>query len=289
MKTSTEKPLKALKLLSWRRVILALAALYIGSLGLLYAFQDALVFPGRAVQGRAESVVIPPPGAELVRLKTAEGVSIAGLYGAAIATRRNPLTVLYFYGNGEYMNASMGTFNRLRDAGANVMMADYAGYGMSGGSPSETGFYQTADAACDYLLRVKRVPSNRLIIMGRSIGGAVAIDLASRRPAQGLMTFSAFTSLPEVARAAFPILPAASLLRYRFDNEAKISRIACPVLIAHGEKDRLVPFSMSERLAEAAKSRVTRLILPKSGHDDVLDAEKEAVSAGIRDFLHARE
>jgi fermentation-respiration switch protein FrsA (DUF1100 family) len=169
------------------------------------------------------------------------------------------------------------------------MMTDYTGYGMSGGSPSETGFYQTADAAYDYLARVKRAPPSRLIIMGRSIGGAVAIDLASRRPAQGLMTFSAFTSLADVARAALPLLPAASLLRYRFDNEAKIPQAACPILIVHGEKDSLVPFSMSERLATAAKSRVTRLILPKSGHDDVFDTEKEEVAAGVRNFLHTRE
>ncbi len=289
METPPEDPQKTRRFRPLWRILSVLALLYVGLLGLLYVMQDKIVFPGHDTQGSESSVVLPLPGTELVHLKTADGALITGLFGFPLTAQLNPLTVLYFYGNGDCMNESMGEFKMLRELGANVMMADYTGYGMSGGRPSEKGLYQTADAAYDYLVQTKHTPPNRLIIMGRSIGGAVATDLASRRPAQGLITFSAFTSLPNVAGASYPFLPVASLIRYRFDNESKIPRVAYPILIAHGQKDTLVPFSMSERLAKAAKSHVTRLTLPKSGHDDVFDTEKPLLRAGIRDFLQTRK
>lgn len=284
-----KKPLKPRRFrLAWRLSSL-FVLLYLGVAGLLYGIQDSLVFPGHDTQGREWATVQPLQGTELVHLKTADGVPIVGLFGGATNSHINPLTVLYFYGNGECVSASLKEFQTVRSMGVNTLIVDYTGYGMSGGNPSERGFYQTADAAYNYLIHTRHISPERLIIMGRSIGGAVAVDLASRRPAHGLITFSAFTSLPNVSRSLYPFLPIASLLRYRFDNEAKISRVSCPILLAHGQKDTLVPFFMSEQLAKTAKSHVTRLILPKSGHNDVFDTEKAEVTVGIQDFLHKRE
>ena len=137
---------------------------------------------------------------------------------------------------------------RFRRLGVNVIVPDYLGYGMSGGRASEAGCYAAADAAYDYLLTRPDVDRHKLIASGWSLGGAVAIDLAHRRPISRLITISTFTTLRNMA----PECPISiGLLRYQFDNLAKLPEIYCPTLIIHGSIDTLVPASMAPRLVRA--------------------------------------
>ena len=138
------------------------------------------------------------------------------------------------------------------------------------GKPSETGVYDTADTAYQYLLARKDIDPRQIIPFGLSLGGAAAIHLAATKPVGGLVTISAFTSMPDMARAMLPWLPTSLLLRYRFDNEQKMAAFKCPVFLAHGTADNLVPFSMNARLAKAAKGPVTLFPVEGAGHNDVL-------------------
>ncbi len=133
-----------------------------------------------------------------------------------------------------------------------VLIFDYPGYGRSKGTPSEQGCYDSAEAAYTWLQRNQCIDSERIVILGRSLGSGVAVALASERPHRALVLICPFTSLPDVVASRYPVLPAHWLMRHRFDSVAKIRSCHQPVLIFHGTHDRKVPFSLGKRLFQAA-------------------------------------
>src|SRR5579884_1958372 len=258
---------------------------------LLERLQIRMIFPGHATQGTVAAEVEAPSGARLVPLTTATGERVMVLLGPALSPEGQPHphadtcpTVLFFYGNGMCLNYCLDLFDLWRRLGANVLIPEYVGYGLSSGTASEAGCQAAATAAYDYL-RTNGVPAERLIIAGWSLGSAVAVDLAARRPAAGLMLFSAFTSMSAMARQVVPFFPLSWLVRHRFDSLAAIGRVHCPILIAHGSVDSLVPVSMSRELKKAATSPVTFLILDGAGHDNLFDHGREELVPAMSEFL----
>jgi hypothetical protein len=158
---------------------------------------------------------------------------------------------------------------------------------MSGGKPSERGCYAAADAAYDYLLTRGDLKQKKIVAFGWSLGAAVAIDLADRRPVQGLVTFSAFTSMKAMAHERFPWLPTSLLLRSHFDNLRKIQAIGCPIFLVHGAADDLVPPEMCGELAAVAGEppRVTMLLVPGAGHNDLFDSGGEDLMRKFAGFV----
>jgi fermentation-respiration switch protein FrsA (DUF1100 family) len=251
------------------------------------SLETKLVFPGTATQGNA--VLPQSPDYELIPLKSSDGTAIVAQFGGALRRDGKPSddpahapTVIFFYGNGACAAYMAPEFWRLRQMGANVIMPDYPGYGMSGGKPSEAGFYAAADAAYDYVLKRPGIDSGKIVTVGWSMGGAVAIDLASRRKVAALETISAFTSLPAVAHTVTPWLPVRLILRSRFDNLAKISSITCPIFIAHGTQDNIVPPEMAGQLAAVTKARIAPYMVEGAGHNDVFDTGGDALWAAMR-------
>jgi fermentation-respiration switch protein FrsA (DUF1100 family) len=245
----------------------------------LYFAQTRLIFPGRRTQGQPQARVRPAPGAELVALRTACGQDVAALFGPAASADGNTLpdaatrpTVLFFYGNGHYLaNVHIEhLFGALRRIGVNVMIPEYVGYGLSGGDAGEAGCYATADAAYRHLLSRPDVDARRIVATGASLGGAVAIDLASReRAIAGLITLITFSSMADMARVVQPTVPIWRLIKHRFESESKMPRVACPTLIIHSTGDALVPYSMADRLAAACGGPVSRLRIVGAGHNSV--------------------
>ena len=167
------------------RIARFLGVIYLGTVAVLYSLQTRLIFPGADTQGQTFAEVRPRPGTELVDLTTQRGVRVVALFGAALTPDGLPdpraasrPTMIYFYGNAMCMNYAMPEFERFRRLGLNVLIPEYSGYGMSGGSPSETGCQDTALAAMDYLVSTRGVDPKRILAAGWSLGGAVAIDLA---------------------------------------------------------------------------------------------------------------
>jgi uncharacterized protein len=283
--TSTALPssLPAEKSRRWRWIRLIVGAAALGYLLLVLVFwrlQNSFVFPGAGTQGHPDAVINPGQSYELLSLKTADGTKITALFGKALDAKLQPLprdsnasTVLFFYGNGSCMAYCVDIFNLLRSMGYNVIVPDYEGYGMSDGQPSEAGCYTTADAAYDYLLSRSDIDHRKFIALGWSLGGAVAIDLASRRPVTHLATAAAFTTLTEMARRLMPGLPISLILKYRFDNVGKLPTITCPILLIHGTRDSLVPFGMMPKLAAVARSKVTVVPIKDRDHNDILDPD----------------
>jgi len=265
-----------------------------GVLGGCSSLEEKLVFPGAASQGQAYATLPPSGDYELIALRTKDGTGIVAQFGGALDPGGRPAadaarapTVIFFYGNGAFAAQLAPEFYNLRRLGANVLIPEYPGYGMSGGKPSERGFYAAADAAYDYLQARPGIDRERIVAAGWSLGSAVAVDLASRRKVAALFTVSAFTTVIDVAHALQPWMPVSLILRSRFDNISKIPAITCPILIIHGERDELVPPYMAGRLAAAARSKVTSYTVVGGGHNDVFSVGGEALWNTVKGFLDA--
>ena len=254
--------------------------------------QTSMIFPGAASQGRLDAVVRPDPSREMLELKTPEGERVAACFGWALTLdgTRHPEaaskpTILYFYGNGMCMADAIGEFNKLRRLGNNVIVSDYLGYGMSSGQPSEVGCYAAAEAVWNHAVSRPDVDKAKIVPMGWSLGAGSAIELASKKPVPGLVILSPFTSIADMARRVMPIFPTALLLRHRFDNEAKLPNVKCPVLIMHGTRDGIIPFDMSRRLVKIAGDRTTFVPIEGADHNDLFDVGGAQMFETIARFL----
>lgn len=264
--------------------------------GFLYFAQSWLIFPGRDTQGSKAAEVSPQPGLERLDLTTADGDRVAAVFGAALTPEGAPRpdaaarpTVLYFYGNAMTLRDSLERGEEFRRHGVNVLIPEYVGYGMSGGRAGEAGCYATAEAAWRHLLARKDVDPRRIVAAGWSLGAAVAVDLAAHHPEiAGLATFSAFTSMTDIARREHPFVPVSLLLRHRFESERKMAEVTCPVFLAHGTDDELIPFAMMERLARAARGTVTRTPVAHGDHNGVFVAGGEDLRQAFGAWLAAR-
>jgi uncharacterized protein len=266
------------------------ASLYLAACLNMFFDQDRLIFPGAVTQGWPKEVVAPSSDFDLVHLQTADGDPFVAIFGVALdraghrlANANSQATILFFNGNGMCVADSFQIFRELRRLGANVMIVEYPGYGMSGGKASEKSFYAAADAAYHHLTQQPDVDPRQIVAAGWSIGAAVAIDLAARKPVAGLATFSAFTRMRDVLSRRTHLLPMSLLLRSHFDNLATIGRIGCPIFIAHGTHDSAVPFAMSKKLIAAANRPVTSVQL-NSDHD-VFQSGNATLDEQLKQFL----
>jgi fermentation-respiration switch protein FrsA (DUF1100 family) len=273
-------------------VLVSASSLLLGGfLGGCGSLEEKLIFPGAASQGQPYAQIAPGGDYRLIPLRLSDGTRIVAQFGGALDRQGKPAaatgapTVIFFYGNGAFAAGMAGEFSNFRRLGLNALVVEYPGYGMSEGQPGEQRFYQAADAAYAYLQSQPDIDHRRIVAAGWSLGAAVAIDLASRFPVSALVVVDAFTTLPETAQAAAPWLPTSLIIRSRFDNLGKISRVACPILIVHGDRDEVVPPAMSGRLAAAARSRVTAYTVAGAGHNDTFAVGGDPLWREIGDFL----
>jgi fermentation-respiration switch protein FrsA (DUF1100 family) len=200
---------------------------------------------------------------EELRLRTEDGETLHGWFlpapvqgaapriGAAPASPSPAGAVVIFHGNAGNVSHRLPKARIFHEAGRAVLLFDYRGYGRSTGTPSEEGTYRDAAAALSELER-RGFPSTRTAYYGESLGCAVALESALRKPPAALVLDSPFTSVVEMAERLFPWLPARVLMRSRYDNLAKIGRLRCPLLVLHSPQDEIVPFEMGRRLFAAA-------------------------------------
>lgn len=276
-----------------RRLLYLPATIYLGVGVMLFSIQTDLIFPGAKRQGDPATVVKARPDERIVTLNTTNEDRVVALFAPALTPDGKPHpnaaacpSLIYFYGNAMCLSDAIDQVDHFRRLGVNVLAPEYVGYGMSGGKASESGCQATADAALAHLKGRKDVDPTRIIVAGWSLGGAVAIDLASREKVAGLISFCTFSSMGEMARRNLPLVPASILLRHRFDNETKITKVTCPILIGHGRRDTLIPHSMSDRLAEVARAPVMRFTVEDAGHNDFFAKGGDQVLDAMRTFLN---
>lgn len=223
-------------------------------------------FPDRSRPRRAESVL---RGGSDVTLSTSDGLALGAWY---VAPEDPGGAVLVCNGNGGNLTHRGGlAANFRRSLGAGVLLFDYPGYGKSAGSPSEEGCYAAGEAAFNWLTDEQKIPANRVILCGQSLGGGTAVELATRHDHRALVLIYTFASVPAVAKDRFPFLPTHTLMRTRFDNLSKIGRCTRPVFFVHGTADRVIPFNHSEQLYTAANEPKHFLRIEDFGHSSVPD------------------
>ena len=274
-----------------RRVLVALlvvvAGLYVGAVGLLWANESRIVY--RTAWTRASAPFDPPfrpltlASADALRLDAValEHAPLAPGDGVVGSDRH---WILYF-------NGAAGSIHRrryrehleqLHAIGYNVFSFDYRGFGRNPGTPSEAGLYDDAVAAYQHLVADRGVDPDRIILAGRSLGSAVAVELALRVRSAGLVLLSPIDSVPAVGQRLYPWAPVSLLASNRFDSLSKIARVDVPVLIVHSLRDRFVPIDAGRALYAAATSR-KRMLETGGGHnsagfspvDDLAEAMRE--------------
>lgn len=255
------------------RILFSCCAAYLVLLVLLMWFEERLIFfPSRG--GRVRG-----PGQD-VTLRTDDGVALHARYIEHASARQ---TLLYLHGNAGNLAERSDVLIELAGLGANLLAIDYRGYGSSQGTPNEAGVYRDAAAAYRFLL--ERTQPSQLIVLGESLGGGPACELAASAPIGGLILQSTFTSIPDMAKVAYPWLPTFMMVRTRFDNLERIARIRVPKLIVHSRADDVIPFAMGERLFAAAPDPKQALWLTHAHHNDAFAVERERLLGGMRAFL----
>jgi len=169
--------------------------------------------------------------------------------------------------------------------GVTVLIFDYRGYGRSEGKPSERGILEDGRAARAWLANREKVPEEKLVVMGESLGGAVAVHLAAEKQARALILESTFTSLPDVGKHHYPIFPVRLLMRSRLDSLAKIKEYRGPLLQCHGDADTIVPYKLGRRLFEAANEPKQFITFRGGDHNDLRDREYYEKLAAFLDGL----
>lgn len=249
--------------------VLGVSLLYASACVYLWATQKQLIFqPTYVLQTTPDRMGLP---FEELHIPSGTGGERGELDAWWIpAAHGGATTLLYLHGNDRNIASNVTHVQRLHDLGYNVLMTDYRGFGRSsGGQPSEAKVYEDAESTWQYLLMQRGIKPRKLFIYGHSLGGAVAIDLATHHPdSAGLIVESTFTSMQAMGEHRYGFLPIAWLLNQRFDSLQKLPQLKIPLLIIHGTWDKEVPAEMSIQLYAAAHEPKLLTLIEGGGHSN---------------------
>lgn len=242
-------------------VTLVIAACYIALVAVLYVTQRSLLFPG-AVHGTGEPPARPAWG-ETVLIETPDGETLHALHSRP---RDGRPTVLFFHGNADGIDHYRFLADALARHGIGLLASSYRGYGGSTGRPSEQGLLADGCAAHDWL---SADGQDRIVVVGQSLGSAVAVHVAVERPTRGVVFISGFSSALELARSFYPFVPVAHLIRDPFRSDLWIGDATLPKLFIHGDRDEVVPIRFGRDLFDRAPPPKSFRVHAGSGHNDL--------------------
>ncbi|MDQ3136496.1 MAG: alpha/beta hydrolase [Gemmatimonadota bacterium] len=263
----------------------AFAALYLGLLLVLRLSEARLLYaPG------ARMLAPPPPALglapERVEIPSTDGVTLVAWIIRAPRPDAGGRWLLICHGNAGNLSGPgrPDHYAGLRALGLNLLAFDYRGYGESGGRPAERGLYDDAEAAYRYLRETAHVPAERIVIFGHSLGSAVAVELATRAPAAGLVLDGALASVVARAQEVYRYVPVRWIARSRFASIEKIVRLRVPKLFLHARADEVIPIAHGRRLYDAAPPPKTFVALA-GGHGDAFQVDSAVYFGAIARFL----
>jgi uncharacterized protein len=241
---------------------LLILSLYMGlSLGLYFKQRTIIYLPEKTLN---TPQFYGLKDAEELSLLTPDGVSITAWYNVNSPQNK---TLVYFQGNASNLGHRTKKLNAFISQGFNVMAVSYRGYGNSGGSPSEEGLYRDGRTAIQYLLG-QQVPIGNIILYGESLGSGVAVQLGTEFKVGAVVLESPYTSLVNIGKKRYPIIPISLLLKDRFESWNKIHNVHSPILIFHGQDDQVVPVTEGKLLLGLANEPKQGMFLKGIGHSD---------------------
>jgi pimeloyl-ACP methyl ester carboxylesterase len=246
---------------------------------ILFLRQDRMVyFPSKELVQFPADIQLPY---REVEFPTDDGLQ---LYGWMVGEEEFKDVVLFFHGNAGNISHNLNFLTIFYRLGLKVFAFDYRGYGKSRGTPSEEGTYIDAEAAWNYLIKTERIPRDRVIFYGHSIGGAVAAHLAAKVKPRALILEATFTSAPDLGKSMFPFFPVRMICRFQYNTKALLPGITIPVLVIHSPNDEMIPFRHGEILYQVANEPKHFLKIFGSHNDGFINCA-ELYIVGLRSFL----
>ena len=249
-------------------LLLTVLAAFAALCALLYLFQERMIFLPRQLSDGARDALRELPGVVELEVRAADGTLLHGwLRHGSGSEEARPGLVIYFGGNAEEVSGQVLDPDALTPW--SLAAFNYRGYGLSEGRPGEAALVADALVVHDRLAAREDVDPERIVVLGRSLGSGVAVQLAAARPVRGVILVSSFESLTSVGQRHYPIIPVSLLLRHRFDSLARAPAIEAPLLVIAGARDRIIPASHSRRLLDAWRGPKRWVLLPGADHNGI--------------------
>jgi fermentation-respiration switch protein FrsA (DUF1100 family) len=260
-------------------ILIVIAAILFLILYARWFERSNVYFPYRSVESTPELVGLPY---EDIYFQTEDGVKINAWFVPAAGTPR--ATVLFCHGNAGNIGHRLEIISMLHDLGLNVFIFDYRGYGRSKGFPSEKGTYLDALAAYNYLKARDDVDAEKIIVHGKSLGGNIAVDLATKVSPRAVITESAFTSIGDIGQEVYPFLPIRLITTMKYDSLSKIDKLNMPKLVIHSEDDEIIPFHHGQKLFDKA-NEPKELYRMRGSHNEAIFVYRDEYLERIDGFL----
>jgi fermentation-respiration switch protein FrsA (DUF1100 family) len=248
---------------------------------MLYLFQGRMVFlsnfPDRALTATPADIGLDY---EDVSLTTSDNESLHGWY---IPAANSKGALLFFHGNAGNISHRLDSIKIFHELGLDTLIIDYRGYGQSTGKTTEQGTYLDAQAAWDFLINSRRIPADRIIVFGRSLGGAVGAWLGVQSTPAAVIIESSFSSGIDMAHRIYPFMPVRLITRLQYPVADYAAQLNCPVLVIHSRHDEIIPFAMGQVIYAAVKQDKKFLELRGDHNNGFLISQGDYV-AGLGDF-----
>ena len=255
-----------------------------------------LIILGQFAGCGLENRLIFHPTTEILRTPRDVGLDYRDLYfttldnvrlnGWFIPHPQASATMIWFHGNAGNIGDRVNNIKLLHDKTAiGIFIFDYRGYGRSPGTPSETSTSLDGEAAIHYVPTQLKVESKNLVIFGRSLGAAVAAEMASRHDSRAVILESPFTSIRAMAKVVFPVLPIGPLLGAKFDVLDKVGKINAPLLVLHGDQDEIIPLEQGKQVFAAARPPKQFYPIKGAGHNDTFIAGGNGYCERLKSFI----
>ncbi|MEH2354645.1 alpha/beta hydrolase [Nostoc sp.] len=255
--------------LTWQRLVKSLIFIYLFFAAFVYFRADSMIFLSQPSSYQDDPTIL--------KLRSGKDTNISATY---LLNTQAKYTILYSHGNSEDLGDIKQILEKLHAWGFSVFAFDYRGYGTSQGKPTESHAYEDINSAYNYLTQNLKISPERIIVLGRSVGGGSAVNLAMQKPVAGLIIESSFISAFQVI-VPFRILPFD-----KFPNLDKIKKVKCPILVIHGKADNIIPFAHGEKLFKAAISPKLSLWVEEANHNDLFSIAEEKYRQTLQEFTN---
>ena len=226
--------------------ILIIFFIYFFVLVFLYLFQRNLLYHPNENNYQEDKILVD---IKKIKILTSDNIELLGWYHKK--NLKDFKTLIYFHGNAGSLENRIHKLNHFENMNINFLIIAWRGFSGNDGKPSEQGLYEDGKSAIDWL-KEKGVLEKNIILYGESLGTGVATQLAQNKKFAGVILETPFTSMIDAAKIFYPYIPVNLLLKDKFENYKKIKNINSPILVMHGEKDQIVPFSMGKKIYEIA-------------------------------------
>ena len=229
--------------------ILTLVFFYVLLLTVVFFFQSSLLYHPSVNNYLKNQVINEPTEIEKVKITTEDKIELLGwFYNKNINKFK---TILFFHGNAGSLENRTYKLNHFKDLKVNFLIIAWRGFSGNKGQPNEINLYKDAESAIKWL-KMKGINEKNIILYGESLGTGVAVEIAQNKKYAGVILESPFTSMVNMGRKYYPFFPVRFLLKDKFESYKKINKISVPILIMHGEVDKIVPYAMGKKMYELA-------------------------------------